>query len=350
MSPLARYQNSKQFRKELESANPLHPLYLFLGEEEGEKDKVIGSIADRLFPGIDDRRGISSVFYMEEAGELAKAAEFAVSPSMFVSARMCVIRDADKITGGKAAAQLMRDLVENRDSGTTVIITAAESKPPAVLPKDILDLFKVVQFWRLFDQDIQHYVVNSIGKMGMEIEVAAVERLLDLTGRDIKKVDEALEMIRFSGESGIVTVDIVKNFVHDVRSTNIFDFLDRFFSGSPSALNELKKLLDAGTPDLLILTMIMKEAETMERYRNFLDRGMDPDEALKKAGVNPRAAEHFTRRVGKFDAKALTILFSEIARADSAIKSGGRSKFLLSHPLFDLTSAMILRKKTSSAR
>jgi DNA polymerase III delta subunit len=343
MKTQARYPNSKQFRKELESGLPASTLYLFLGEEEGEKDKVIQLLLDRLLPGMEDRRGVVALFRAEEPGEIVRAAEFAVSPSMFSSSRVCVLRDAEKTPGGKSSADLARDMVENLAGGTTLIVTTGDNRPPSLIPADLLGRFRVVQFWRLFDQDIHNYVVHSVKKMGMEIDDDAVVRLLDLTGRDIKKIDEALDMIRFSGETDTVTAGLVKDFVHDVKRVTIFEYLDHFFSGDPRAMGELKKLLDAGTPDLLVLSMIMKEAESMERYLHLSSGGASRDEAMKGAGVNPRAADHFLRRLTRYDAGALRVLFGEIARVDRALKGAGRSRQLLTHPLFELTESVVRR-------
>ncbi|MBN1533955.1 MAG: DNA polymerase III subunit delta [Spirochaetes bacterium] len=343
MKTQARYPNAKQFRKELESgASPSH-LYLFLGEEEGEKDKVIQLVTDSLLRGLEDRRGVVASFHAEDPGEIARAAEFAMSPSLFSSSRVCILRDAEKTPGGKASTDLLRDIVENIAGGTTLIITTGENRPPAIISGDLLEHFRVVQFWRLFEQDIHNYVAHSVKKMGMAIDDEAVDRLLDLTGRDIKKIDEALDMIRFSGETDTVTAGVVKDFVHDVKRVTIFEYLDHFFSGNPGAIEELKKLLNAGTPDLLVLSMIMREAESMERYLHLTSGGAPRDEALKGAGVNPRAADHFLRRLARYDAAALRRLFGEIARADRALKGAGRSKQLLTHPLFELTGYAVGR-------
>lgn len=335
------YRNSKQFRKEIESGPLKEGVYLFLGEEEGEKDKCIQLMLERLLPGEEERRNASMIFNLEDPNEISAAAEYAVSPSMFSSVKVCVVRNVDKVPRG-TPAELFREMIVSRAGGTSVIMTTVETRPPGSLGKDLLEGITVIQFWRMFDQDLRHYVTVSLRRNGMEIEEDALERLLDCTGRDIRKIDEALDMVRYSGESGAITVGVIGNFVHDVKSTTIFEFLDHFFYRDRAALVDLKKLLQEGTPDLLILSMIMKEAESLERYRDALRRGDDRDEAMKRAGVLAKNAERFGRRLKLFNEALTQALFRRIGDADREIKSGSRGRDFLGHPLVDLVSYVII--------
>ncbi len=71
--------------------------YLFLGEDDGEKDKAVGRIA-ALMPVGDGAEHSPGRFHCE-MGELMQAADFALNRSMFSDARLCVLLNVDAIPG-----------------------------------------------------------------------------------------------------------------------------------------------------------------------------------------------------------------------------------------------------------
>jgi DNA polymerase III delta subunit len=84
-----KYPNAKLFRQELER-HRLDPAYLFLGEEEGEKDKYINRIIEMALPDQYMRTNAAGRFHIENE-EFNSAVDFALSPSMFSSCRVCVM-------------------------------------------------------------------------------------------------------------------------------------------------------------------------------------------------------------------------------------------------------------------
>jgi len=102
-----KYPNAKQFKRELDG-DRLERLYLFLGEEEGEKDKCINRIMVMAFNDPFERSHASCRFHMEN-DEFMTAADFVLSPSMFSSLRVCVIYNIDALRA--TAAARFRELV-----------------------------------------------------------------------------------------------------------------------------------------------------------------------------------------------------------------------------------------------
>ena len=84
-----KYQNAKQFKRELDD-DRLERMYLFLGEEEGEKDKCINRILVMAFDDQSERAHSTGRFHVEN-DEFMKAAEFILSPPLFTSRRVCVM-------------------------------------------------------------------------------------------------------------------------------------------------------------------------------------------------------------------------------------------------------------------
>jgi DNA polymerase III delta subunit len=131
------------------------------------------------------------------------------------------------------------------------------------------------------------------------------------------------------------------DFVHDVRTVTMFDFIDSLFRKEKKALKVLSKLMDEGTPGLLLLALIMKQAESIELYHSLISGGLSTDEAVQKCGVPPRARDKFWHFVRIFPRERIGRVFPLIAHADYRLKSSSLSDSPVADPVFELASAML---------
>jgi DNA polymerase-3 subunit delta len=332
-----KYPNSKQFKRELDS-DQLVQGYLFLGEEEGEKDKCINRIMVMAFKDQVERARATGRFHIEN-DEFISAVQFALSPSLFSARRVCVMYNIDSLAHGKYGA-VFQDLIHDLPDSAIIIMTSRGNKPPAFM-EPALDRFKVVQFWRYFDNDIHTYITASIRRLGLSIDERALDILIERTGNDIKKIDDAIDMIRFSGETGLVGADTVKNFIDDVKDASVYDFVDALFRRDPRALVLFKKVYEDGTPDLRVMYQIVRQAEMIENYYALVEGGMPSEEAMNKAGVYSKNRDKFWRYTESFPQGRLMRVFTMISGTDYKLKSGGASKELVANPVFNLVSDML---------
>ena len=284
-------------------------------------------------------RSLAAGRFHIENEEFMAAADFALSPSMFSSRRVCVMYNIDGLQQGKFGA-VFRDMTANLPDSTILILTSREIKPPAFMAP-LLDRFKVVQFWRYFDNDLYNYIAMSIRKMGLAIDDRAVDLLIGRTGSDIKKIDDAIDMIRYSGEAGLIGAETIKNFIDDVRDVSVFEFIDALFMREARALSLFKKLYEDGTPELGIVYQILRQAEMMERYYGMIEEGMTADQAMDRAGVYTKNREHFWRYTESFPRERIRRVFTLISGADFKLKSGGVHKELVASPVFAMLTDML---------
>jgi DNA polymerase III subunit delta len=333
-----KYPNAKQFKRDLDS-DRLERMYLFLGEEEGEKDKCINRIIVMAFNDPAERVHATGRFHIEN-DEFLNAADFALSPSMFSSRRLCVMYNMDGMAAKHGA--LFQDMMQNLPDTALLIMTSREIRPPAFMTA-VLEKIHVVQFWRYYDSDIHNYVTAGIRKLGLVIDDRAVDILIGRTGNDIKKIDDAIDMIRFSGETGKIGPDTIMNFIDDLKEASVYDFVDALFRREPRALPLARKVIEDGTPDLRIIYQVLRVAEMIETYFSCMDGGMGPEEAMNKAGVYSKNRDRFRRYAEIFSRERLKRVFALISRTDYRLKSGGASKGLLSNPVFTLATDILYR-------
>jgi len=331
-----RFPNSKELKKELSQKN-LKNVYLFMGEEEGDKDNLIKAIIHLSFKDTEPNVGR---FHINNE-EFLQACDFALGNSMFTTKKLCILRNIEALRISKDNTALMKELISQRPEGTILIFTTEKKSPPGVFPKDLMNKVNPYQFWKFFDNDLIQYINVNLTKHNITIESKALTKLIELTGNDIKKVDDAIEMLVNSGLKNYKDEEEITNLIHDVKNITLFDFIDSLFSKNKKSLSLLKKLLDEGTPELLILTMIIRQLDSLINFKNKTSEGLNKDEALKSCGVLPRNKEHFLRLTSTYSIAKLKAIYLKAAKSDYALKSSSPKNRLTSNPIFILSSEIL---------
>lgn len=344
-----KFPTSKQFASEIKKGLK-HSIYLFLGEAEGDKDKLINQMIEQHFPDSEERRNNTGRFFINQdknsAEELLAAADFAMSGSMFSAKRVCIIRNFENVKSNDTTKPVIKDMISGLADGTVMIITSSENKLPPLLDKFPDNVIHTVQFWKQFDSDLFTYIKKTLTDKNISIEERYIPLILELTGSDICKIDELVDMIGYSAGDMKVTDSVIRDLAGDVKEMNVFDFTDSLFRKDKRSLLFLRRLLEEGTAELLILNMILRQADSLEKYYGFLDSKLGQDEALLKLGLasSKIRREKFIEISRRFTRENLKKLYPLAARAEYMIKSSGAANSLAGNPVFVLAAEIIAMK------
>ncbi|MBN2038750.1 MAG: DNA polymerase III subunit delta [Spirochaetes bacterium] len=338
---LQKFPDSRQLLAELKNQK-ISGIYLFLGEEDGEKEKIIQKITDMAITNEEEKNYSTGRFHAEY-DELNQAVEFVSSGSMFSETKVCVILNINSIKSKGNEAGLFDNLLETLPDSNILIMTSPENKVPAVIDKKYIQKIKIYQFWRFFEKDISNYIIKSLKKYNIEIHIKAVELFIDFTGRDVKKVDEALFKIINSGEKNI-TIDLVRQLIPDDKDVSVFAFIDSLFQKDFNSFRNLVKVLDHGNHELAVLKLIMREAELIEKYLTLLKNRVSSDSALMEIGISQRNRKQFLDCAGCFTIEDIKKIFFLIYLTDYRLKSYNYSSNLQANPLFIFVSELLTQK------
>lgn len=311
--------------------------YLFLGEDDGEKDKAVGRIA-ALMPGGDGAEHSPGRFHCE-MGELMQAADFALNRSMFSDARLCVLLNVDAIPAGAAGTALLGEIFTSLPDSMVLVMTTRANRPPRGIEPEAVPGLKVYHFWPPFENDLVAYIVRALEPDGIAIDARVARALVDLLGRDVRAVDGAIEKLRNAGGTR-VTEETVRSVVGGEKDYSLFEFVDALYRGERSSLRLLKNLIENNCPELLILNQIARQADSIERYHLAVRAGDGEDEALRKASVPPRAGKAFLELARANPIIKIKRIYPLLHKADFALKSHRASKSVVAGPLFDLSREM----------
>ncbi len=341
----AKQINAKELAKELK-AGSLDNRYLFLGEEEGLKEKITEEIYG-LLKKKHGEEGVVMGRFHAESGDLVSAVDFIVSQSMFTEAKLAVIYEIDTVPSAKQSRYILEELFEGQPPSCTLIMTSSQNKTPRALTADMMKTVRVVRFWKLFESDAAAYIRTGMKRGKIDITDGAVRLLLELLGRDVRKIDGALEKLIFSGNA-VVTEETVAAHIIDEKDTTIFEFLEHLFRGSQRALNLLKTMLDDGVHELVILTMITRQCEAIGKYHHLARQGTGGDEILSSLGIQERNRDGFLAQTRFLNAGDAAKAWAAILLAESRIKDRNLSRSILANPLFELVENIVLKRRNSA--
>ncbi len=346
---IKKYPASKQFFTELH-AGVKHKVFLLLGEEEGEKDKAVKLILDRVFGDSPDRGLNTGRFILSDdknaREEFIAAADFVVGGSMFSSSRVCVIRNIQNVKFDESLKNIFSDMLTGMPDGTIIVMTSTENQPPAFIDKDYAGTVHIVQFWKYFDQDLINYIRKTLTDKKIDFHEKIVPLIIEIAGSDIRRVDEIIDMAEYSGKGIHVGEEMIRELAGDVRDVSLFDFTEMLFRKEKKSLPCLKQLMDDGTAELLILNMVTRQADMFEKYYRFLDDKVTEEEAMAKIGLGSGKIrrEKFGAMLKRFSREDLKRTYPLIARAEYMLKSSGSSGSARS-PLLDLAFGIVSMKR-----
>lgn len=338
---------AKQLQQLLDKGK-LERIYLFLGEEAGEKEKYILQIAKIFFEGKISGANEIRRFHIE-SGEFDAAAGYALSQSIFSDKNICVMENIDTLVGGNRSAdfkkhiqQTFAELLNNLPETVMIIMTSNENKAPSWIGETNLSKVGVYQFWRYFENDLYNYIIRMFAEKKMSIEPKGASLLLELSGRDVQKIDEAIDRLVSSGIDSVITTDLVSQFIKDTREVSVFEFNDALFRKDRKAFRILYTLLDEGISELQILGLIISTVDKLEGFHHAKNSGKSPMDALTAAGVYGKSQQGYLDYSNAFSLEKLRKTYPKLAETDYQLKSGSSGTLSLNNPLVRLVEQIVL--------
>lgn len=340
-----KYPASRQLFTELHSGIK-HRVFLLIGDEEGEKDKAIKLILEKVFGDSKDQSLNTGRFILSDEknsqAEFTEAADFVLGGSMFSDVRVCVIRNMHNLRSAETVKNIFSDMIAGMPDGTLLVMTSAGNQPPAFIEKENSGGVHVVQFWKHFDEDLVNYIRKTLVSRKIDFTEKVVPLIIELAGSDIRRVDEIIDMAEYSGQGGSVDEEMIRELAGDVMKVSVFEFTDMLFRKDRRALLLLKQLMDDGAAELSILGMIVRQADMLEKYFRLTDEKMSSDEAMSRIGLGTGRLkrEKFSAILRRFKRENLASVYPLVGRAEYMLKSSGSTGGARS-PLVDLAFEII---------
>lgn len=279
------------------AAGDTGPLYLLLGDDDGEKSAAASEFAEMVDEGL-RAFSVDRLFGGEiKADHLIDAA--ATLP-MMAPRRVVIVFDAEQLLipkrEGKAAdaeQERLEAFVRNPPLHATVVLVCGPLDQRRRLIKLLLKEAQVVDCGTITDSsDAERWVKARAERDKLALDAGAVRTLVERAGVDIVRLRSGLERVALyaMGQSRITADDVKQVVASTAEATNfgIANAIER--NDAAEALRELALALEGGAQPFFLMGQLRWVAEKMPRQRlkGAVDAVFRTDEAIKSSGGDPK--------------------------------------------------------------
>ncbi len=305
-------------------------VYLFTGPENGDKNDAV----DRLRSDSEKKNGAID-FYRYYAGEtrIIDVISQLENVSLFSAALFVVLKNAELIKTKDDIALVASYIRNSKDSPNRLILESDENS----VEKSLESLFPPSRkkvFWEMFDNQKPQWVVRYFQKNGFQIEMDAVEQILDMVENNTEtlKAECSRFFFCFEKDHRINTEDVDKILSHN-REENAFSLFAAMAdpSASPkerleSSLSILQKIrLSRDSSGTALLAGLAYCFRQLRSYQALYAGQASPSETqLKMAGfAGKKKRTQYAGAAKIWGSGAAASILSMIAASDMDIRSDG---------------------------
>ena len=308
-----------ELKKDLNSKKFL-PLYLFHGEEEFLKREVVEQITNALVPP-NLRTFNYSVQYGKEATP-DSILDFADMPPINSQWRLLIVKDAQNLR--KDYRNKLISYLKNPNPTTCIIFWASERIDER---QKFYSAFKergcIVNFWQLFDNQIDDWIISKFRSLGKNIQIKAVRLLHDSLGSNLQTIsNEIQKLLIFVGDKKNITEEDVAQLIGFSKEENVFELADLIGKRNVAgALQILDRLILNGVHGVYIIAMLTRHFSLLWRAKSISKKWLNDKELSKKLHQSPRNAKKYLQQSKNFTPVAIVNCFEYLYSADLELKS-----------------------------
>ena len=329
------YITYNEFIRHLQKGN-IKPLYLFQGRETFLIEECLEQMKQTLI----QTESVDFNFDKFSGKELAVADVLDQAQTIpFLSKwRLIIVTDIHELTVD--TQKQIISYFSNPSPSTCLVMTTTKLDKRTKFARALKQYGEIVQFWKLFDRDLPHWISMRAKRYGYRISLQTAAYLAEFVGNDLRQLDNELKKVIAYTNSKEITSAVVQQVVGDIREHDIFELVDAVSIGNViEALRILNQLLTEGEQPLKILAMVTRQFRLLWKAKAHLieQKSLSSKQLAGKTGVSSRTAENLHRQVQRFSQVQLKQGFKRLGEVDLALKSSMNSpKILLEDLLIDL--------------
>lgn len=297
-------------------------LYLLHGPDEYQRSQALLRMRAAIPADVADL----NITYLD--GRKLKLDALAAACEAFpflADMRLVIVADALKQTkAGKEREDLRAYLERVPATCDLVFVESDEVDRRSILFTYLKKVGSVLEFTPLQGSDLTRWVYEQAQGLGVVIEPAATQRLIEFVGGESRAIiNELAKLASYVGRGGKIRVAEVELLVADGQEQNLFSFIDDLSARRlGAALRGARMLLEDGQAPTYILFMLARQIRILLGVRELAARRMRADEIAVELGQRPFVIKKAMEQVRGFDAATLDRLHDRLLELDLATKTG----------------------------
>lgn len=297
------------------------PVYFFCGNEtsliEEEVKRIKNAILDAGFSDLNYH-----VFNPKET-EAAEIVSVAMTMPAMSRKRLVLVKDAGAFRLDQQ--QVLVDYIKDPSPSTCMVLLAERGKVDrrSVLYREADKRGYVKMFNRLSFAQLTNLAMKETRDAGKEITKEAIEKLLLLTGNNLRIVrGELQKTILFVGRKTIIELSDVEEGVADVKENSMFDLADAIGQKDEQRAIMIFKKVSEEIP-VKLLGAIIWQFRTLWKVKAAVKKGVKRDKLPSVLGIPPYRINGYIERSNKFTEDELFNIFHRLRVVDREMKGGG---------------------------
>lgn len=295
------------------------PLLYLYGEERFTLERLLKKLIHVTIP--EDSRDFNlTVFHPKEYAP-EKVIETARTYPLFCSHRLLLIKDAHQIS----AADLDALLPYLHDPAPETLLVFVGDKIDA-RRKFFLDFKKhgdLVEFKKLYDNQLPAAIRELARNEDLTLTDEALALFCRRIGTSLQDAhSELVKLAAYVGTRKLADVVDIEAVVSGTRQETVFALNDAVGERHARRAVELVgRLLDEGTPALVVLSMLVKHFRNLCKIRELVEQNRPRGEMAKVAAVNPYFLDGLIRQSRNFPPRRYRQIFALFLDVDLSLKS-----------------------------
>lgn len=266
----------------------------------------------------------------------AKALAAALRAVPFLATSRLVI--VEYLSANKAASGQIEAIIQELPTTTVVVFYEKEVDKRTVYFKTLSTKAQTQFFSMLGPTQLAGWVNAQSRALDATIEPGAMAELIDRVGDDQWRLEQ--ELGKLANHDVHITREHVQQLVEPSRDENIFGLVEAIANGrTKQALAQYQLLLDGGTGELYILSMIIWQLRNLLLAKTA--GPMAPGELARAAGLSPFVAGKAAARQADLDLEQLKAAFLAAVDTEYQIKTGtGKPDALVEMLVYNVSKSL----------
>lgn len=297
------------------------PLLLLYGEENFLLDRAQQRVRDLAVPP--EARDFNYHVFQGREVKGESVLDAARTLPVFSPRRLILVKDLQHVPASEFDAIL--PYLRDPSPETVLLLTADKIDARRKFFQEFKKTGEMVEFRRLYDNQIPAFVREQARGAGRSFTEDGIALFCRRVGNNLQEIHgELVKLFSYLGEKKLADAEDVIAIVSDTRADSIFDLTNAMGERKAAeALRVLERLMDEGVAPLVILSMIVRHFRNLWKISEMLDRREGAGEIARRVGVNPYFVEGLTAQARRFSAQQYRNFFDRFLSADLALKSSG---------------------------
>jgi DNA polymerase-3 subunit delta len=296
------------------AAGRFDPIYVLHSEHPILIERVLGAIRDAAMPPA-ARAFNYDVVEGKPTG--ARIVALAQTLPMMAQRRMVYVRDLSAMPA---------------DEAEPLIGYLAKPNPSTVLVAVVTKLDKRIKLYAQLSKKGYLHVLEAPRQLapwlraeakqhGVQLEPAAVTRLIDAVGDDLSRLALGVEQLGLYAGKRPVTSDDVDELIADTRERTVFELTDAIGAADlPRALGAVAALCDQRESAVGVVVMLARHIRQLAQVYALRETGVPRGSWAPALGVPPFVVDKLIAQARGYSPPALATATRRLANADRALK------------------------------